>query len=127
MTCASVFTISDGTTTVTVTAGSLSDQFQIGEDIDRNGIAEFVAASGKAWLDVRYIAKIYTISGSGPADPKIKTLSLTAPSWTVTIPGFADGSAPETWVVVPSFPARTRDRLGGKHSWTLTLRAAAAS
>ena len=127
MSCASVFTISDGATTVTVTAGSLTDQFQIGEDIDRNGIAEFVAANGAAWADVRYVASIYTISGSGPADPKLRTLSMTADSWTVTIPGFADGNAPETWAVVPNRPAITLDRLTGRHSWTLTLRATTAS
>jgi hypothetical protein len=121
MTCASEFTISDGTSTVTVTIGALADTYQIAREIISDGVSVFRAASGVAWLDVIWEKKRWTITGSGPADPGLYSLLLTAASWTVTIPGFANGSASETWVVVPNRPTQTKDRRTGEQSWSLVL------
>jgi hypothetical protein len=121
MTCETAFTISDGATLVTVGIGSIAGSYSIGKELMREGVAQFRGADGTGALDVRFQKFRYTISGAGPADPALFGLSLTAASWTVTIPGFADGSASETWTVVPAYPSQTKDRLGGAHSWTLTL------
>jgi hypothetical protein len=121
MTCETAFTISDGATLVTVSIGSIAGSYSIGKELMREGVAPFRGADGTGALDVRFQKFRYTISGAGPANPTLFSLDLTAASWTVTIPGFADGSAEEIWIVVPAYPAQTKDRLGGAHSWTLTL------
>jgi hypothetical protein len=127
MTCPTAFTIADGTTTASVPVAAVSETFRISRRLDDEGLATFTAASGAAWVDVRFVAWIYTIDGAGPASPGFSALSMTAASWTVVIPGFANGSASETWTVVPAMPEHSRDRRTGIHSWTLTLRATAAS
>jgi len=121
MTCETAFTISDGATLVTVSIGSIAGGYSIGKELMREGVAPFRGTDGTGALDVRFQKFRYTISAAGPADPALFSLDLTAASWTVTIPGFADGSAEEIWIVVPAYPSQTKDRLGGAHSWTLTL------
>lgn len=121
MTCPAAFTVSDGTTTVTVRLGSLSDTYQIAREVIADGLSIFRSAAGTASLDVLWEKRRYTITGTGPADPVLYGLLLTVASWTVVIPGFADGSANETWTVVPARPTQTKDRLTGKQSWTLVL------
>lgn len=122
MTCASSFSVYDGTTTVTVTVGSVSDSFSISREQITDGQDVFRAANGSASNTLIFDKKRYTINGSGPADPGLWALSIaTGVTWTVTIPGFANGSANETWTVLPARPSQTRDRRGGVHSWTLTL------
>lgn len=121
MTCVAAFTVSDGVTTVTVGVGSVAAAYAIGRELITDGVAPFRGADGSGALDVRFEKYRYSISGSGPADPGLYALDLTSDSWTVTIPGFADGSASEVWTVVPARPTQTRDRIGNAHSWTLTV------
>jgi hypothetical protein len=121
MACPAAFTITDGTTTVTVSLGSLAEGYSIAREVIADGLSIFRSAAGTASLDVLWEKRRYTITGTGPADPVLYGLLLTATSWTVTIPGFADGSGSETWVVVPARPTQTKDRLTGSHSWTLVL------
>jgi hypothetical protein len=121
MTCVAAFTVSDGVTTVTVGVGSVAGAYSIGRELITDGVAPFRGADGSGALDVRFEKYRYSISGSGPADPGLYALDLTAATWTVTIPGFADGSASEVWTVVPARPIQTRDRIGNAHSWTLTV------
>jgi hypothetical protein len=121
MTCPAAFTINDGTTTVSVKLASMTDTYQIAREVIADGLSIFRSAAGTASLDVLWEKKRWTITGTGPADPVLFGLLLTAASWTVTIPGFADGSGNETWTVVPARPTQTKDRLTGNHSWTLVL------
>ena len=122
MTCATAFTVSDGTTTVSVSVAATHDAFTIGRDQIPEGQDTFRAANGSAINTLIFDKKRYTISGSGPADPGLWALSIaTGITWTVTIPGFADGSASVTWTVLPARPSQQRDRRGGVQSWTLTL------
>jgi len=121
MTCEVAFSIYDGAAMVNIGIGSIAGSYSIGKELIPEGIARFRGTDGTGALDVRFQKFRYTISGAGPADPALYSLDLTAASWTVTIPGFADGSASETWTVVPSYPTQTKDRLGGAHLWTLTL------
>lgn len=121
MTCAAAFTIYDGTSTVTVRAGSLTDTYSISRETLPAGLSVFRSAAGTASLDVLWEKYRWTITGTGPADPGLYGLLLTASSWTVTIPGFADGSANETWTVVPARPTQTKDRLTGNQNWSLVL------
>lgn len=117
MTCAAEFTIEG----VTVRTGSLTETYQISREILSGGTSIFRGADGTGSLDVLWEKTRWTITGSGPADPALYGIDLTAASWTVTIPGFADGSAPETWEVVPARPTQTKDKISGKQSWTLVL------
>ena len=121
MTCPAAFTISDGTTTVTITIAALSDGYSIAREVIADGLSVFRSAAGTAWLDVLWEKRRWTITGTGLADPALYGLLLTAASWTVTIPGFANGSANETWTVVPARPTQTKDRRTGLHSWSLVL------
>jgi hypothetical protein len=117
MACITEFTIEG----ITVTTGSLTETYQISRELIAEGVSTFRAASGIAWLDVLWQKTRYTITGAGPADPALWGIDLTLATWTVSIPGFADQSAGETWIVVPARPTQTKDRISGKHSWSLVL------
>ncbi len=100
MTCPAAFTISDGTTTVSIPLAATTGTYQI---------------------DVLWERTRWTITGSGLADPGLYALDITADSWSVTIPGFADDGIDETWTVIPARPSQSRERRAGVQSWTLTL------
>lgn len=126
MACVDEFTVDDGTTQVLVQSGSTADAYQISRELLEEGVDRFRAANGAGTLYVRFQTVRYTISGTGPADPGLWRLELKASPWTVTIPGFADGSANEIWSVLPARPSHNRDRRGGVHSWSITFDTAAA-
>jgi hypothetical protein len=124
MACEVTITISDGSgDPVEITIGSLATGYEIGkaEIPDGHEVVRFANGSARRihWWEKRQL----TITGAGPASPEaLWTLDLTAASWTVTLPGFADGSADEVWTVIPARPDHRRSRLApGGHSWTLTL------
>ena len=121
MTCAAAFTVSDGTTTVSIPLAATTGTYQIARDMLESGSSVFRAASGIGWRDVLFERTRWTITGSGPADPGLYALDITAETWTVTIPGFADDGASETWTVIPARPSQSRERRAGIQSWTLTL------
>lgn len=122
MPCAVALTISDGAE-VEITIGSTADGYDISKEMIGDGgeIVRFADGSARRihWWEKRQL----TISGSGPASPEaLWTLDLEAANWTVTLPGFADGSAEETWAVIPARPVHARSRTArGGHTWTLTL------
>jgi hypothetical protein len=121
MTCPAAFTISDGTTTVSIPLAATTGTYQIARDMLESGSSVFRAASGIGWRDVLFERTRWTITGSGPADPGLYALDIAADSWTVTIPGFADDGINETWTVIPARPSQSRERRAGVQSWTLTL------
>ena len=121
MSCATAFTISDGITTVSIPLAATTGTYQIARDMLEAGSSVFRAASGIGWRDVLWERTRWTITGSGPADPGLYALDIAADSWTVTIPGFADDGASETWTVIPARPSQSRERRAGVQSWTLTL------
>lgn len=121
MTCPAAFTISDGTTTVSIPLAATTGTYQIARDMLESGSSVFRAASGIGWRDVLFERTRWTITGSGPADPGLYALDIAADSWTVTIPGFADDGSSETWTVIPARPSQSRERRAGVQSWTLTL------
>jgi hypothetical protein len=123
MACTSVFTIGDGTTTATITTGALADDWTISKQEIAEGheLLRFADGSGKRVQ--RFSKRSITLTGAGPGEPtNLSALSLTVASWTLTFPGFADGSGSEVWTVVPARPTHTRSRRGNAgHSWTITL------
>ena len=122
MACPTELTISDGTTTVNVSIYAFNGTYRISKELIAEGVTPWRAADGSGGLDVRWQKRRYTIDGAGDDDPGLWSLSLTAATWTVTIPGFANGAANEVWTVVPARPSESRDRLNSRgRSWTLTL------
>jgi hypothetical protein len=121
MTCPAAFTISDGTTTVSIPLAATTGTYQIAREMLEAGSSVFRAASGVGWRDVLWERTRWTITGSGLADPGLYALDITADSWSVTIPGFADDGIDETWTVIPARPSQSRERRAGVQSWTLTL------
>lgn len=125
MACAAVFTVNDGSTVVTVRAGSVNEAFEISRELLDDGLDKIRYADGGGDLYVRYQAYRYIISGQGPGEPGLWALDITASPWTVTIPGFADGSANEAWSVLPALPVQTRNKRTGSQSWSVTFESAA--
>ena len=121
MTCPAAFTISDGTTTVSIPLAATTGTYQIAREILEAGSSVFRAASGKGWRDVLFERTRWTITGSGPADPGLYALNSAADAWTGTMPGVAEDGLDETWSVIPARPSQSRERRAGVQSWTLTL------
>ncbi len=129
MPCVDEFTVSDGATQVTVKTQSVSDQYQIERELLSRGMDNFHASEGTSTTYVRYKHYQYTISGRGPGDPKLWTLAIENSPWTVSIPGFDDGSANEVWTVLPAYPRQIRDRRaekGQEQNWSITFESAVA-
>ena len=127
MSCATAFTISDGTTTVSIPLAATTGTYQIAREMLEAGSSVYRAGSGKGSRDVLCEATRWTITGSGSDAPGLYALSITADTWTVTIPGFDDTEDnEETWSVIPARPSQSRERRSGVQSWTLVLEQADA-
>lgn len=129
MTCIKEFEIDDGTTVLEVRSQSLSESYEITREFMSDGVDQFLASEGTRTLWIRFKHYRYTIAGTGPGDPDLWSLDIAADTWTVTIPGFKDGSEDEIWTVLPAYPRQTRNKRapkGQQQSWSLNFVTAAA-
>lgn len=128
MTCPlpSLLTINDGTTVLQV-HGHAMLQGIIGQRDSGtgHGIIEYADGSARRWI--RFEARIWEISGTGPAPSGLWDLDLTAATWQATFPDPEDPSTNIVATVIPARPATSGKNIAtAERPWSLELREAAA-